>query len=120
MVVALVSGCAAGRGWTSTNTALELGFAGELAIDAYQTQTYFLPTCAELNPIVGRCGERVPLAVYLPVSFALHVAIAWALPPRARDLFQAFSLGAEGLAITHNWQTIEHKRDRELRMRAAE
>ena len=84
LLMVALTGCAAGRGWTAANTAMELGFVGEVAVDTYQTERYILPTCAELNPLVGRCGERVPLAVYVPVGLVLHAAIAWALPPRLR------------------------------------
>ncbi len=105
MTVVALAGCAAGAGWTARNTALELGFVGETAIDTYQTAHDILPRCAELNPIVGRCGDRVPLAVYVPVGLVLHAAIAWALPPRLRTTFQAISLGFEGAAVGLNWAT---------------
>lgn len=69
------------------------------------TATSIVPTCAELNPIVGRCGERVPLAVYVPVGFALHAAVAWMLPPRWRDVFQGLTVATEALAIGLNAST---------------
>lgn len=115
MVIAMalvLTGCAAGRGWTAANTAMELGFAGEVAIDAYQTARYILPACAELNPIVGRCGDRVPLGVYVPVGLVLHAAVAWALPPRLRNLFQIASLGIEGAVIGVNWSTQDDRFER--------
>lgn len=107
-----LTGCAAGQGWTAANTAMELGFVAEVAIDAYQTSQSILPACAELNPIVGRCGERVPLAVYVPVGIALHAAVAWALPPRLRNIFQIGSLGLEGAVVGLNWSTDGDRMER--------
>ncbi len=112
LMAIMLAGCGAGRGWTGANTAMELGFAGEVAIDTYQTSRSILPACAELNPIVGRCGDRVPLAVYVPVGLVLHAAIAWALPPRLRNLFQIASLGVEGAVIGLNWSTQDDRIER--------
>jgi hypothetical protein len=113
MVMMTLGGCAAGQGWTARNTALELAFVGETAVDTYQTARNILPNCAELNPIVGRCGDRVPLAIYIPAGLLLHAAVAWALPPRWRTPFQAISLGFESIAVGSNVITQRIREDRE-------
>jgi hypothetical protein len=97
----LICGCGAGRGWDRANTAMEVTFLGELAVDAVQTST-IVADCQEYNPIVGPCNNRMPYQLYVPVLGVLHVAAALVLPPRYRDWFQAATIGVEGHVVFFN------------------
>jgi hypothetical protein len=102
VVLASLAACVPGRGWSRANTALEATFLAELAVDGAQTEAWILPGCTETNPIVGRCGERVPVPLYLAGAAVLHVAVAWLLPGRARDAWQAITIGVEGHVVLQN------------------
>lgn len=102
LAVLAVSGCCGvGRGWDHTNTAMEAAFVGELTVDALETGG-IVGACQEYNPIIGRCGDRLPYGVYIPLVGLLHVAAALVLPPRWRDGFQAATLGVEGHVVYIN------------------
>lgn len=100
LILCLVAACGP-RGWDRTNTAMEATMFAELAVDGYQTRT-IVSNCQEYNPVIGPCGDRVPLGVYIPVTAVLHAVIAYALPPRARNIFQAATAGAEAHVIYFN------------------
>lgn len=112
LVTCAGSGCAtAGRGWTRADTAAQFAIAAELAADGYQTMDYIAPNCMERNPIVGECGDRVPIPVYMPVVFAAEFLAAWALPPEwRRGVVGAFG-GYEAAIIYTNHMTIREDRE---------
>jgi len=95
-VLSLVtSGCAtAGRGWTTADTAAQATFAAALAIDWAQSQSITMH-CAEENPVIGPCGDRVPLGVYIPAVLVAELAAAVVLPPRYRRMVEGVAVGAE-------------------------
>lgn len=78
-------------------------FAAEAAIDWHQSLD-IVATCNEINPIIGECGQRVPLAVYLPAVVLGEVLIAYSLPPKWRKLFEGFALGLETHTIWSNYE----------------
>ncbi len=101
VVAASLSGCSFGHGWTHANTAMEAGFAGELALDTVQTRE-IVGACQEYNPVIGPCGDRMPYGAYTGLTMLAHAAIALALPPKYREVFQAFTLGVEGHNVYYN------------------
>lgn len=60
--------------------------------------------CGESNPIVGPCGDRLPVGVYVPVVLLLHTGAAHAIPHgRWRTAFQTLTLGFEAAIIYGNY-----------------
>lgn len=101
LTVAL-AGCGASHAWRASDVALEATFAGELAVDWAQSRR-FSRACEELNPVVGRCGQRVPLDVYIPVSALLHAVATYLLPAGTiRTTWLGITVGAEADAIYSN------------------
>lgn len=95
-----------GRGWTRVDTAAQVAVAATLAADGYQTMSYIGPNCMERNPIIGECGDRVPIPIYMPAVFALELAAAYALPPSWRRWFVGAFGGFEAAIVYTNWDTI--------------
>jgi hypothetical protein len=91
IVVVAMLGCSH---WSRKDTALEASFAIVTTIDWAQTAEV-TAACSETNPILGWCGQRMPVGVYFPVALAVHAAVSALLPPTARTIFQAASTGME-------------------------
>ena len=91
LAILALAGCA---GWSRKDTALESAFFLATTIDWGQTQD-ITAACDEVNPVMGSCGQRVPVGAYFPMLLLAHVAIAAALPPSWRSTFQGFTLGME-------------------------
>ncbi len=96
LLLALLTACG---GWTHQDTLLE---AGALAVTAkdWQQTIWITEGCREQNPIMGKCGEQMAPNTYFPLVGLLHVGIALLLPPRARTVFQAVTMGVE---INQTW-----------------
>lgn len=91
----LSAGCAtAGKGWTTLDTAAQVTFATALAVDWSQSQG-ITQECMEENPLIGPCGDRVPLGVYMPVTFAAALTASVMLPPKYRRALEGLLVGAE-------------------------
>jgi hypothetical protein len=89
--------------WSKTDTVLEAAFIATTAIDWHQTMS-ITANCNELNPVIGSCGDGVPPNAYFPMTFVLHAAVAAALPPRWREVFQGFTIGLEASTTYRNAQ----------------
>ncbi len=89
-------------GWTRKDTLLEIANAGVTAVDWHQTEkiVYF---CQEQNPIIGVCGDRAPVDIYMPSMILVHAGISMLLPPKYRTLWQAVSLGIESETVYSNY-----------------
>ena len=94
LLVVAIAGSAGCASWSRRDTALEAGFFVATTVDWQQTQDITL-ACDEVNPVIGTCGQRVPVSLYFPVLLVAHAAIAALLPPRWRTAFQAFTAGME-------------------------
>ena len=90
-------------GWSKKDSALELGFAGITTVDWVQSK-WIAAACREQNPIIGRCGQRVPVDLYFPIAMLVHVSIALILPPTYRTLWQAAYIGAEANQVWGNYR----------------
>jgi hypothetical protein len=101
-VLLLVTGCAGGRGWSRADTLAQMVIGAEVLGDSVQTARG-VTTCSESNPIIGACGERVPVLVYMGAALALETVVAWALPPAWRRWFEGGVAGVEADVIYGNW-----------------
>lgn len=109
--VLLVTGCASmttgKRRWDGTDIGMQTAFTTAVLLDAEQTvwnNKLGDMRCGESNPIVGPCGDRVPVGVYVPAVLLLHTGVAHAIPHgRWRTLFQAATIGFESAIIYGNW-----------------
>lgn len=85
LLTAALSGC------------LPLASSAAIAADWYQTRG-ITQRCGELNPLIGQCGDRVPVDIYFPVAIAANLAAGW-----ISSKFQWLVLGAEGSIVWSNW-----------------
>ncbi|MCW5802176.1 MAG: hypothetical protein KIT31_07295 [Deltaproteobacteria bacterium] len=92
------AGCAR---WSKQDTLLEAGFAAATMADWAQTRG-IVSVCGEVNPLIGACGDVVPVHVYFPLAIVAHAAISAALPPRLRTAWQAIGIGAQVNQVWHN------------------
>ncbi len=112
LILALAStGCAGtfGQGWKRSDTAAHSAFAAELIADGAQTMTYVTPACIERNPVIGKCGDRLPIPLYIPIVFALGLVSTAAIPPRWRPIVEGILLGYEGGIVYTNQMTIHEQ-----------
>lgn len=99
MVVCLVAGCG---GWERRDTVLELTSAGFNITDGLESRAV-VARCLESNPVIGRCGDRMELGTYVPVTLVLHAIVSAALPAgRIRMTWQLASIGLEGAIVANN------------------
>lgn len=102
-ILALATALAGCGGWTLRDSVLEASFAGATAADWHQTRG-IVTTCSEQNPIIGACGERVPVDAYFPIALLIHVGIAALLPPGYRTAWQTLYIGAEINQVWSNYR----------------
>lgn len=98
LVLVLLSGCCYVRAqrWSRVDTALATTYVAASLLDWYQTANGgILTRCKEQNPILGPCGERVPLALYIPVGDAAILGLAYLVPDRWRPAVLGLLAGAE-------------------------
>ena len=100
IAVLVIGGCCPAR-YSKTDLALEGTFAAELAVDAAQTGA-IVGECQEYNPVIGRCGQRMPYPLYTLSALVLHLAISAILPPRARTIWQGVTVGVEAHTLYYN------------------
>jgi hypothetical protein len=81
MLVVMLGACATPgpHAWRRSDVALEAVFLGALAADWSQSGKY-VDGCREANPVIGSCGERMPLAGYILITAALHLVVTHVLP----------------------------------------
>lgn len=82
-------------------TALALASTATLAADWAQTRG-ITARCTELNPVLGRCGERFPVDLYFPLVILGHLFLAAQLPPPWQEAFLAGMAGVEGATVWRN------------------
>jgi hypothetical protein len=97
-------GCAGSgsRAWRKSDIALESVFAVALAAD-WDGSGRFVSSCHEANPVIGACGQRIPLNLYIPLSALLHVAITHLIPSGTwRTAWLGLTAGIEADAAYSN------------------
>lgn len=73
-----------------------------LAADMVSTM-HVTDMCREANPVIGRCGERVPVAVFFPLVLVAHTVLTATIPEGTwRTGFQSMTVGVEGHAAFRN------------------
>jgi hypothetical protein len=97
IALALAAGCAS---WTPRQAALATLSTALLVTDWQQTHS-ITTRCLELNPVIGACGENIPVNVYFPAVIAAslavgHIAGDW------RDTFFGALAGAEAVTVWTN------------------
>lgn len=110
-VIALSTACASvqksKRRWTGMDIALETAFVGAVLMDAEQTawnNKLGDMRCGESNPVLGPCGDRVPVDVYVPAALLLHTGASFLIPHgKWRTAFQALTVGFEAAVIYGNY-----------------
>lgn len=81
-----------------------IGQAAVLAIttvDWWQTHQ-ITDNCTEVNPIIGKCGQRMDVDLYFMGVMMISVIVADRLPPHWRDVFQGAWIGAEAATVINN------------------
>jgi len=80
--------------WRDRDTVLEAGFIAATVID-YGQSLAVVDRCAELNPIIGECGENAGLTPYMILTVVTHLAISTALRHEWRSAWQGITFGIE-------------------------
>lgn len=92
---------AACASWTRTEKGLAVAYATETTVDAVQTRS-IVNDCAEVNPLIGRCGDRIPVPVYFPLLDIAVIGAAALMPHGWRTAFLAFMSGQEADVVYVN------------------
>lgn len=103
LIVLMVSGCANG-GWTRADTYRQAAMITVSGADWLQTRQIAKnpDKFYEMNPILGKHPSTGEVDLYFAASLAAHTAIAMALPPKYREFWQYFWIGAEAATVAHN------------------
>lgn len=94
--------------WTATNTALELGFAGLVVADYFQTvDIKNHDDIHEANPVarvlIGENPEPLQTAGYMAASVGIHWAISRALPKGWREAWQTGTVIVQAGVVGSNY-----------------
>ncbi len=73
-----------------------------IVADWHQTQG-IVAECQELNPLVGRCGERIAPNAYFPLVLAASITIGLLLGDWGETWFGAVT-GAQGATVWSNYR----------------
>ena len=92
-MLAFLVGC----GWTPRQHALATAAVGGLAADWAQTRD-IVRTCQEHNPLIGPCGEGIPVDAYFPLTIVATLAVGAAMG-EWRDVLFAGVAGVQ-------WSTV--------------
>lgn len=103
LILALVLMVGCGKPWTTTNKVLMTSTFTMIMTDFAQT-TEIVNDCAEMNPIIGPCGERVHIMIYFPVVITAIAVMTDTLPPRWRN----YLLGT--LTVTQSYNTYRNEK----------
>lgn len=99
---ALVTGCCTVR-QHKLEFATETTVLAFMAIDGLETSA-IAAHCAETNPIIGPCGQRVPVTFYFPFIMAAHGASTFVMPQKYRPWWISAALGLE---IATLWESFQ-------------
>lgn len=83
-------------------TALALTATSITILDWHQTRD-ITNHCAELNPLLGPCGDRFPVDLYFPIALAGTLILGAALGGQWGDAVLAGVTGAELSTVWANW-----------------
>jgi hypothetical protein len=91
-----------GWGWSKTDTALELAFAGATVIDLMQTSWFRSRGDAERNPLLGRHPSQQEVSLGIGACILGHALVAAVLPKPFRSMWQGGGIGVEVSATVWN------------------
>jgi hypothetical protein len=97
-LLALSVGCGS---WTRADVARQVTFGVTMAADAVQT-IEITADCDEINPVIGQCGENVPVIPYFIGTMMIHTMLAHLLRGSKRSAFQWVSIGVEAGTVVNN------------------
>lgn len=89
------------RKWSLTNTLLEAGMGAAVLGDYIQTRK-ITHNGRELNPIMGKSGQRMSPNLYFPLAMAAHAGTMYALPEPYRTWAQAGTLALQSANVGRN------------------
>ena len=89
------------KAWKAEDTALQALFGLAMLGDYLQTRR-ITREGREVNPIIGKRGQRVPPELYFPLTFGLHTGAMYLLPKPWRNIAQGLSVGFEGGVVGRN------------------
>jgi hypothetical protein len=98
----LIVALAACTSWRPQHVALESAFVVATAIDWHQTETY-TAHCTESNPVLGSCGQHIPVDLYFPLVIAAHLTFAALIDGDYRTAWAAFGAGVESQQVWSNY-----------------
>lgn len=89
--------------WDKTDTMLETATILMLSVDYLQT-IKIVKACVEINPVIGKCGERINPHVYFGSVGMLHVLTSIILPPAWRNVSQGVVIGTQTSTVFSNYK----------------
>ena len=105
LVLMLLISPVAHTNWSTSDTARQLVFTGLQVVDWAQTREIARnPHYYEVNPILGSSPSAVEVNAYFLATTVGHYAVARALPPHHRKVWQYVWIGAQAATVTHNYQ----------------
>ncbi len=84
-------------------TGLALASSSSILIDWHQTHD-IAPRCLESNPVIGECGQGLPVNIYFPVVLTAHLAVGYMLPEHWRIAWFAAIGGMQASTVWSNWR----------------
>lgn len=102
VLLILVPGRAAADEWKAVDTSLEVSYVALSGADYLQTRQ-IARDGREMNPIMGKHGDRVDVGVYFAVTTLAHVALARVLPRPYRTIAQVIGIGVQAGTVVRNY-----------------
>jgi hypothetical protein len=92
-------------GWTKRDWTLQIAYTSLHLVDWSQSLTIARnPTRhREANPILGPHPSVAEVNRYFGATLAAHWAVSALLPPKARGVWQCFTIVAEGRSVARNF-----------------
>ncbi len=88
--------------WNAVDLAGQGAVYSVLAADMVQTLD-LTRDCLEFNPVMGSCGQRVPVIPYFVGVAAAHTALAHVLPRKWRRVSQGVIVAVQSVTVARNW-----------------
>jgi hypothetical protein len=93
-----------GPGWTRRDWALQSAYTAVHVLDWSQSLSIARdPDRAEANPFLGPHPNAATVHAYFGGTLAAHWAISALLPPKARGVWQCFTIVIEGQSVARNF-----------------
>lgn len=87
--------------WRARDTVLESTAVVLTVVDWQQTKS-ITANCSEINPIIGKCGQRMNMHAYFISVLILEVVVSRLLPTDWRSTFHGVWIGVEATTVYDN------------------